>query len=215
MIEKIRVYEDHIEVQLKADIDSLLKTGALPEDAANFNSGTENIENTLIQSSKNHEDKVFRVSVISSGDPLEIYTTREGEVIFKKYCLIGGLEDFAAQFCDTLSRSTDFTAAVTDRDAVIAVAGPGKRELLGKSVSDQLEKIMAERSLYHFTGLGAMPRVCGDNETFTAAVAAPVLCEGDVLGAVLFVTDSGRLAGDTECKLAQTVAAFLGKNMES
>lgn len=215
MIEKIRVYEDHIEVQLKADIDSLLKTGALPEDAANFNSGTENIENTLIQSSKNHEDKVFRVSVISSGDPLEIYTTREGEVIFKKYSLIGGLEDFAAQFCDTLSRSTDFTAAVTDRDAVIAVAGPGKRELLGKSVSDQLEKIMAERSLYHFTGLGAMPRVCGDNETFTAAVAAPVLCEGDVLGAVLFVTDSGRLAGDTECKLAQTVAAFLGKNMES
>ena len=215
MIEKIRVYEDHIEVQLKADIDSLLKTGALPEDAANFNSGTENIENTLIQSSKNHEDKVFRVSVISSGDPLEIYTTREGEVIFKKYSLIGGLEDFAAQFCDTLSRSTDFTAAVTDRDAVIAVAGPGKRKLLGKSVSDQLEKIMAERSLYHFTGLGAMPRVCGDNETFTAAVAAPVLCEGDVLGAVLFVTDSGRLAGDTECKLAQTVAAFLGKNMES
>ena len=59
MIEKIKVYEDHIEVQLKADIDSLLKTGALPEDAVNFNSGTENIENTLIQSSKNHEDKVL------------------------------------------------------------------------------------------------------------------------------------------------------------
>lgn len=237
MIEKIRVFEDHIEVQLKADIDSLLKTGALPEDAVNFNWDTENSESQLVgaddsvrprvdvgidpyeteivQGAAHRKDKVFRVSVISSGDPLEIYTTREGEVIFKKYSLIGGLEDFAAQFCDTLSRSTDFTAAVTDRDAVIAVAGPGKRELLGKSVSDQLEKIMAERSLYHFTGLGAMPRVCGDNETFTAAVAAPVLCEGDVLGAVLFVTDSGRLAGDTECKLAQTVAAFLGKNMES
>ena len=215
MIEKIRVYEDHIEVQLKADIDSLLKTGALPEDAANFNSGTENIENTLIQSSKNHEDKVFRVSVISSGDPLEIYTTRDGEVIFKKYSLIGGLEDFAAQFCDTLSRSTDFTAAVTDRDAVIAVAGAGKRELLGKPVSDQLEKLMTERSIYHFGGMGAMPPVCQDNANFTAAVAAPVLCEGDVLGAVLFVTDQGRLAGDTECKLAQTVAAFLGKNMEN
>lgn len=154
-------------------------------------------------------------NVVSNGDPLEIYTTRDGEVIFKKYSLIGGLEDFAVQFCDTLSRSTDFTAAVTDRDAVIAVAGPGKRELLGKPVSDQLEKLMAERSIYHFSGLGAMPRVCEDNETFTAAVAAPVLCEGDVLGAVLFVTDTGRLAGDTECKLAQTVAAFLGKSMES
>ena len=95
------------------------------------------------------------------------------------------------------------------------MAGAGKRELLGKPVSDQLEKLMTERSVYHFGGMGAMPPVCQDNANFTAAVAAPVLCEGDVLGAVLFVTDQGRLAGDTECKLAQTVAAFLGKNMES
>ena len=224
IIDKIKVYEDHLEVWLKADIDALLHCGTLPNENAPvavegdiiaFSESTEARPVALVQQTSNRPDKVFRVNVISNGDPLEIYTTREGEVIFKKYSLIGGLEDFAAQFCDTLSRSTDFTAAVTDRDAVIAVAGPGKRELLGKSVSDQLEKIMAERSLYHFTGLGAMPRVCGDNETFTAAVAAPVLCEGDVLGAVLFVTDSGRLAGDTECKLAQTVAAFLGKNMES
>lgn len=215
IIDRVLVFEDHLEIKLQRDIDSLLRCGTL-EEAANFNSGIENsLHCRLVQSADKRPDKVFDVNVIYDGDPLEIYTTREGEVIFKKYSLIGGLEDFAAQFCDTLSRSTDFTAAVTDRDAVIAVAGPGKRELLGKAVSDQLEKIMAERSIYHFTGLGAMPRVCEDNETFTAAVAAPVLCEGDVLGAVLFVTDSGRLAGDTECKLAQTVAAFLGKNMES
>ena len=46
-------------------------------------------------------------------------------------------------------------------------------------------------------------------------IAGPILMIVEVLGAVLFVTDQGRLAGDTECKLAQTVAAFLGKNMES
>ena len=67
--------------------------------------------------------EIRRTMRIREGDPLEIYTTRDGEVIFKKYSLISGLEDFAAQFCDTLSRSTDFTAAVTDRDAVIALAG--------------------------------------------------------------------------------------------
>ena len=211
MIEKIRVYEDHIEVQLKADIDSLLKTGALPEDAANFNSGTENIENTLIQSSKGHEDKVFRVSVISSGDPLEIYTTRDGEVIFKKYSLIGGLEEFAAQFCDTLSRSTDFSAAVTDRDAVIAIAGAGKKELLGKPVSPALEQVMDQRGLYCGEGVA----ISDENEQFRAAVAAPILCGGDVLGAVLFLSPDGKPAGETECKLAQTVASFLGKHMES
>ncbi len=215
MIEKIRVYEDHIEVQLKADIDSLLKTGALPEDAANFNSGTENIENTLIQSSKNHEDKVFRVSVISSGDPLEIYTTREGEVIFKKYSLLGGLEDFAAQFCDALNRTSGFTAAVTDRDAVIAITGAGKRELLGKSLSEALSRVMEERRIYCCQGADQPLPVTDGNDRYTAAVAAPILCEGDVLGLVLFLSAEGQVPGEGEYKLAQTVSAFLGKHMES
>ncbi len=214
LIDKILVYEDHLEIKLQSDIDTLLRCGTLPaetEDAANFNSGTENIENTLIQSSKNHEDKVFRVHVISNGDPLEIYTTRDGEVIFKKYSLIGGLEEFAAQFCDTLSRSTDFSAAVTDRDAVIAIAGAGKKELLGKPVSPALEQVMDQRGLYCGEGVA----ISDENEQFRAAVAAPILCGGDVLGAVLFLSPDGKPAGETECKLAQTVASFLGKHMES
>ena len=92
--------------------------------------------------------EIRRTMRIREGDPLEIYTTKEGEVIFKKYSLLGGLEDFAAQFCDTLSRSTDFTAAVTDRDAIIAVAGVGKRELLGKTISEPLERIMEDRQVW-------------------------------------------------------------------
>ena len=143
--------------------------------------------------------------------PLEIYTTRDGEVIFKKYSLIGGLEEFAAQFCDTLSRSTDFSAAVTDRDAVIAIAGAGKKELLGKPVSPALEQVMDQRGLYCGEGVA----VSDENEQFRAAVAAPILCGGDVLGAVLFLSPDGKPAGETECKLAQTVASFLGKHMES
>ena len=98
LIDKILVFEDHLEIRLQSDIDTLLRCGTLPaetEDAANFKLGTENIETTLIQSSKNHEDKVFRVSVISSGDPLEIYTEKDGEVIFKKYSPMGDLGDFA------------------------------------------------------------------------------------------------------------------------
>ena len=147
-------------------------------------------------------DKVFRANVISNGDPLEIYTTRDGEVIFKKYSLIGGLEEFAAQFCDTLSRSTDFSAAVTDRDAVIAIAGAGKKELLGKPVSPALEQVMDQRGLYCGEGVA----VSDENEQFRAAVAAPILCGGDVLGAVLFLSPDGKPAGETECKLAQTLS---------
>lgn len=221
IIDKIKVYEDHLEVWLKSDIDTLLRCGTLSEEGApaavegdiiSFPKDAESAPPiTLIQQTSNRPDKVFRVNVISNGDPLEIYTTRDGEVIFKKYSLISGLEDFAAQFCDTLSRSTDFTAAVTDRDAVIAIAGAGKRELLGKRVSAELEHIMTDRGLYCGPGVAASE----ENDQFRATVAAPILCEGDVLGAVLFLTADDRTGGETECKLAQTVAAFLGKNMES
>ena len=137
--------------------------------------------------------EIRRTMRIREGDPLEIYTTRDGEVIFKKYSLIGGLEDFAAQFCDTLSRNTDFTAAVTDRDGIVAVAGAGKRELLGKNLSPQLEQIMEQRSIYQYrSGQERLP-VSESTGQYAAAVAAPILCGGDVLGLVLFVSAEDRL----------------------
>ena len=157
--------------------------------------------------------EIRRTMRIREGDPLEIYTTREGEVIFKKYSLIGGLEDFAAQFCDTLSRSTNFTAAVTDRDAIIAVAGAGKRELLGKQISAQLEDLMEQRSIYHCQNESHIP-ASDSLDKYTVAVAAPILCSGDVLGLVLFLSADGQVGGESEYKLAQTVASFLGRHME-
>ena len=216
MIEKIRVYEDHIEVQLKADIDSLLKTGALPEDTANFNSGTENSENTLIQSSKNHEDKVFRVSVISSGDPLEIYTEKDGEVIFKKYSPMGDLGDFAGQICESIGKNTGYIAAVCDRDAIIAVHGVQKRELLDKRCSQELEQLMELRRSYRYQGGDLPVRPTDGAERYRVGAAAPIVAEGDLMGCVLLLTEDGAPAlGEAEQKLVQTVAGFLGRQMES
>ena len=216
MIEKIRVYEDHIEVQLKADIDSLLKTGVLPEDAANFNSGTENIENTLIQSSKNHEDKVFRVSVISSGDPLEIYTEKDGEVIFKKYSPMGDLGDFAGQICESIGKNTGYIAAVCDRDTIIAVHGVQKRELLDKRCSQELEQLMELRRSYRYQDGDLPVRPTDASDRYRVGAAAPIVTEGDLMGCVLLLTEDGAPALDeAEQKLVQTVAGFLGRQMES
>ena len=159
--------------------------------------------------------EIRRTMRIREGDPLEIFTSREGEVIFKKYSLVGGLEEFAAQFCDTLAHSTDFTAAIADRDSIIAVAGSGKRELLGKTISRALEKMMDSRAIYQRQAEDAALAVSEAAAEYTVAVAAPILCQGDVLGQVLFLTGQDRMAGESEYKLAQTVAAFLGKNMET
>ena len=159
--------------------------------------------------------EIRRTMRIREGDPLEIYTSREGEVIFKKYSLLGGLEDFASQLCETMSRSTGAICAVTDRDTVIAIAGGGKRELMGKHITAALEQVMESRRIYQLTAGGQPIAVSDSAASFSAAVAAPILAEGDLLGMVLFITtDPTQLPGDAELKLAQTVAAFLGRHME-
>ena len=232
IIRQIKVYEDRLEIQLQADVDSILRSGTLPEktdgeavaamaeiseDTVNFKSGMGHISPvTIVQEAKQHPDKVFHANVISDGDPLEIYTSREGEVIFKKYSLLGGVEDFAAELCETMSRSTGSVCAVTDRDTVIAVAGGGKRELLGKRITPELEQIMEGRKIYQSAGEGQAVRVTESSDSPRATVAAPILAEGDLLGLVLFISsDSAAVTGDTEYKLAQTIAAFLGRHMEA
>ena len=160
--------------------------------------------------------EIRRTMRIREGDPLEIYTSREGEVIFKKYSMLSSVEDFAAQLCDTMSRSMGAACAITDRDAVIAAAGEGRRELIGRRVSPALEKLMEDRRAWR-AGESAPPLpVCeGDGGPYAGA-ASPILAEGDLLGLVLFVSpEPGGASGEAECKLAQTIAAFLGRHMEA
>lgn len=76
--------------------------------------------------------EIRRTMRIREGDPLEIYTSREGEVIFKKYSLLGGVEDFAAELCETMSRSTGSVCAVTDGTRS-SPSGGSKRELMGQA----------------------------------------------------------------------------------
>lgn len=214
IIDRVLVFEDHLEIKLQRDIDSLLRCGTL-EEAANFNSGIENsLHCRLVQSADKRPDKVFDVNVIYDGDPLEIYTDTDGQVIFKKYSPMGELSEFAAQICDALHKTTGGIAAVCDRDAVIAVAGGGRRELLDRRISRELEELMSTRGQYAADSC-TLPVVDTD-ERYAVAVAAPILSEGDVLGCVLFVAGHGDgPAGETERKLAQAVSGFLGKQMES
>ena len=159
--------------------------------------------------------EIRRTMRIREGDPLEIYTDKDGGVIFKKYSLMGGLGDFAGQMCETLNKTTGKIAVITDRDACIAVAGTPRRELADRRISPELERIMEGRQIYQAQTGGMAVAVCEDNETYVATCAAPILSEGDVLGCVLFAsTDTEQTSDETEYKLAQTIAGFLGRHME-
>ena len=215
IIEKIKVFEDHIEVCLKADIDTLLHCGSV-EEAANFNEDTKNISFELIQSTDKHADKVFCVNVISDGDPLEIYTEKDGEVIFKKYSPMGDLTEFAGKICESINKNTGHITAVCDRDTVIALSGAPKRELVDKAASRELEQIMEQRKSYRYTGEKKLP-VTDGGSGFWLAVASPILSEGDLMGAVLLLMEDGVTfqPSESELKLIETVSGFLGRQMES
>ena len=223
LIDQILVYEDHLEIKLQADIDSLLRCGTLEEcvkgiSAANFDSDTENSENTLRQSSQNREDKVFRVHVVNDGDPLEIYTDREGEVIFKKYSPIGELAQFAAQYAETLYKTCGLACVICDRDAVIASAGVPKKEYTDRKISAGVEKYMENRQLYTCADGNESPLYLTDGDTGAVRCLMPILSEGDMIGCVASIAareEESSAPNDLEIKLIQTAAHFLGRQLDA
>ena len=159
--------------------------------------------------------EIRRTLRIRDGDPLEIFTEKDGEVIFKKYSPMGDLHEFAGKVCEALQKNTGFPAAVCDRDSVIAAAGPGRKELLDRRLSPALIRSLEEREHYCRRAGGAPAAVC-EGSTLVLGASVPILCEGDLLGGVLLLVDPAqqKLPGDFEVKLIEIVAGFLGRQME-
>lgn len=214
MIEKIDVFEDHLEVHLQADIDELLHCTA-EENVVNFNSGIESAEKCrIVQCSRNQKDKTFDVSVISSGDPLEIYTDRDGEVIFKKYSPMGEMRAMAAELADALARTAGMSCAISDRDAVIAAAGGAKKDVLEKSVSAELEQLMEQRIIYA-RGESSLPDIpLSGRDGYRLVTAVPVITDGDVSGCVAFISEKEDTASsEVLLGLCQSAAQFLSRRI--
>ena len=160
--------------------------------------------------------EIRRTLKIREGDPLEIYTEKDGGVIFRKYSPMGDLQDFAAQMCESIADNTGRIAAVTDRDAIIALHGAPKRELMDKPNSDALSKLMENRKNYRYEAGDAPIRPSDGVEKYHLGVAAPILSQGDLMGAVLLLLGEGDSPlQEADQRLAQTVAGFLGKQMET
>ena len=151
---------------------------------------------------------------IREGDPLEIYTTNEGEVIFRKYSPIGELGDFASTYVETLSKICNFGVCITDRDNIIALSGLSKKEFLEKPVSRDLEELMNNKNSYNSSADSKKVAILDTSSEYNAAVVYPIISEGDTIGSVVFVSKSGITAGEVEAKLAESAAVFLGKHME-
>ena len=160
--------------------------------------------------------EIRRTLRIREGDPLEIYTEKDGGVIFRKYSPMGDLQEFAAQMCESIGSATGRIAAVSDRDTIIALHGAPKRELMDKPNSQELEKIMEQRKSYRFRSGEPMLKAAEGTEKYHLGVAAPILSQGDLMGCVMLLLDEGDAPlQEADQGLAPTVAGFLGKQMEN
>ncbi|MDO5325886.1 MAG: stage V sporulation T C-terminal domain-containing protein [Clostridia bacterium] len=222
LVEEILIYTDHIDVKLKADIDALLNSGTVTDaetgEAVNFKRGTKG-QVMLLQRSKNTRNRAFCVNTISDGDPLEIYTDRDGEVILKKYSPIGEMSSFAKDYTESLFRSLGHIACIVDRDQVVAASGVSKKELWDKPISPDLESAIQARQTVtsNRTGGGKIVPVTNEEDVsgYTAQVVSPIIADGEAIGAVLLLSrEQGARMGDTEIKVAETAAGIVGRQME-
>ncbi|NLW23683.1 MAG: stage V sporulation protein T [Clostridia bacterium] len=165
--------------------------------------------------------EIRRTLRIREGDPLEIFVDREGEVILKKYSPIGELGEFAKEYADSLHEAIGHIACIADRDQIIAVAGGAKKEYLNKPIGSTVEKVMEERRAIILNDPSDNPYIKDEGEEngiearFTSQVIAPIIAEGDPIGAVIIGTREPDVKmTDLELKLAETAASFLAKQME-
>ena len=156
---------------------------------------------------------------IKEGDPLEIFTDKEGEVILKKYSPIGELTEFATGYAETLAKTTGHIACITDKDTVIAVSGGSKKEFLEQDLSEELERIMEDKEKYTSKENNdlAVPITKNDNKErrYHSQIVYPIISDGDLIGSVILLSkDSTTKMSEIEQKVAQSAASFLGSQME-
>ncbi len=157
--------------------------------------------------------EIRRTMRIREGDPLEIYTDNDGEVIFKKYSPIGELGEFAAQYAEVLGKGTELGVIICDRDHCIAAAGVSRKEVLERRVSASLEEIMDMRSPFVFK-TGDRRKAALEGVAHEIGVAIPIVAAGDIAGAVVLTLKESFMPSDSDLKLATVAAGFLGKQME-
>lgn len=160
--------------------------------------------------------EIRRTMRIREGDPMEIFTSREGEILLKKYSPVGELSEFAIELAESISQTIGELVCVTDRDYVIAAAGAGKKEYEGKVLDTSFQTAIDNRSnkvIANENGQG-IAVVKGDEKAYLRQAIATILSHGDCIGAVVILSKSNENQDEVLLQLAKTVAGFLGKHME-
>ena len=162
--------------------------------------------------------EIRRTLRIRETDPMEIFTDKEGEIVLKKYSPLGELAECAKEYSESLARTTGNVVCISDREQIIAMSGTVKKELVEKPVSDKLEQIMHDRENFMSDDnkrnyINISDEI--ENE-YNSQIISPIICHGDVLGAVIMLSKDGKKQfGEQEKQMVMVASDFLGHHMES
>lgn len=163
--------------------------------------------------------EIRRTLRIREGDPLEIFTDHDGEVVLKKYSPIGEISAIAKDYTDSLHRTLGHIALISDRDTIVASSGAGKRDYIEKAISPDVERILENRQtmvLNLSAGLRMIP-ITGDDrsDAYSAQIVVPILADGEIIGGLMLLSrESGTDMTEIDRKVAETTANIVGKQME-
>lgn len=156
--------------------------------------------------------EIRRTLRIREGEPLEIYTERDGSVIFKKYSPMGEVGSVAEELAEAVGKTIGKPCVICDRDAVIAASGSPKREIHEKAISKAFEEMMNAREVYCATAEDSI--TVTEHDSFRVAVAVPIITEGDLTGCVALLSEADAdAASEVDIKVAQAAAQFLSKRV--
>ncbi len=152
---------------------------------------------------------------IREGDPLEIFTAKDGEVILKKYSPIGELNEFSQEYAETLGETLGHGIVVTDLDSIIAVSKLAKKDYKEKSISDELEQLIENRESKTSKDNKTIALHKDDSMEYNNQIIMPIVSSsGDCIGSIIMVSKDENALSESEEKILKIAANFLGKQVQ-
>lgn len=163
--------------------------------------------------------EIRRTLRIREGDPLEIFTDHDGEVVLKKYSPIGEIAAIAKDYTDSLYRTLGHIVLISDRDAIVSSSGAAKKDYAEKALSSEVDQILQARQMTVLNlsaGAKMIPVIKEDRpENYASQIVAPILADGEIVGSLILVSrESGVQMTNVDQKVAETTANIIGRQME-
>jgi len=150
---------------------------------------------------------------IMDGESLEIFIDEEKNIILKKFSSITNLKDFANKYIEAIHNVERQNIIVTNRERIIAAAGPLKKTFLDKGLSNYLENIIAKREVVVEKSMSEID-VVNDFKTKASFIIVPIIVSSDIVGLVGMISSDATITNGDE-KVMEVAATYIGSHIEA